>query len=147
MIKAAELRIGNLLHWNADHGGAGIVEVVELDKYSEFGFTAEGDARHPHDNDNEEIEGIPLTPEILEACGFEFHSTFEQYQIQRDLYLIVGDRFGHIEKWKVLHEPFNEEWKYSAGDHRHVTIKYLHQLQNIYFALAGCELTIKTLTT
>lgn len=62
-------------------------------------------------------EGIPLTPEILEKCGFVQTSaaTFGNG--------IIGIYFGE------------GEYFYNHGKG-----KYLHQLQNLYFALTGEEL-------
>lgn len=63
---------------------------------------------------------IPLTPEILEKCGFEKCSC-------------GGWKHGiHISKYD------NGKLYYKT-----VIIKYLHQLQNLYFALTGEELTFK----
>lgn len=139
MIKQTDLRIGNAVKLS-EEGELYFIRALNAIDTMLFQPTEVGVfSKIVH---YEELIPIPLTPEILESCGFEFHSIFEQYQIQRDLYLIVGDRFGHIEKWKVLHNPFNEEWKYSVGDHRHVAIKYLHQLQNLYHALTGTELSV-----
>ena len=68
---------------------------------------------------------IPLTEEWLEKFGFEEHgnyfekSIFRVFTTFRGFYLFIGE-------------------SYEYG-----TIDYVHQLQNIYFALKDEELTIK----
>ena len=70
------------------------------------------------------VEPIPITPEILEKFGFEKTDqfTFSKSGIKltpiRDLY-------------------FRAQFPIKAD------IKHLHQLQNLYFALTGEELTFK----
>lgn len=69
------------------------------------------------------LSGIELTPEILEKCKLpyiegEYHSPDVRYEEGIPLRLIGLDD-GWIGK----------------------EVKYLHQLQNIYFALSGEELT------
>ena len=68
-----------------------------------------------------DIKPIPLTEEILLKCGFE--------------------KLGLI-KYELNGVALNIKWS-SYFIHRFETeIKYLHQLQNLYFALKGEELEI-----
>lgn len=70
---------------------------------------------------------IPITPEILEACGFEYeHGQIEMYR-NNNIWMYwdgksLSANFGHIEQLDV-------------------EISTLHQLQNLYFALTNKELT------
>jgi hypothetical protein len=77
----------------------------------------------------ESFNPIPLTPEILEKCGFE-----------KD----IDDMY--LETKHILFVSYNDDefvhCKNTALDTL-VSIKYLHQLQNLYFALTGEELTFK----
>jgi hypothetical protein len=82
---------------------------------------------------------IELTPELLEKAGFEYHSQERKYEIAIEYHKKIGDRFGHIEKWTI---GSKSEYKMSVGDHRFVTLKYVHQLQNLYYVLTGQELEI-----
>jgi hypothetical protein len=67
---------------------------------------------------------IPLTQEWLLKFGFEFKA--------------VGSEFiGHN---MILHNWLNSREYVSWGV---VKLKYVHQLQNLYFALTGRELTLK----
>lgn len=68
------------------------------------------------------ISGIPLTPEILEKAGFIKCSCGGYKTPELHLYI---DKDG-----------FMFDKKYRIG------IKYLHQLQNLIFALTGEELTV-----
>jgi hypothetical protein len=78
---------------------------------------------------------IPLTLEILEKCGFKsFRGLHFQLEIGGDsdlhlTYAITDDFYFTI---------------YTQGDQGKLPVKtqYLHQLQNLYFALTGNELTV-----
>lgn len=74
-----------------------------------------------------QITPIPLTEEWLVKFGFEKQmfepcNTYSKNRILID-WRVVGNRF--------------EEYFYKTE------VKYVHQLQNLYFALTGEELTIK----
>lgn len=76
------------------------------------------------------IQPIELTEEIFIKCGFEY-----------DKFLIIHSKLGGI----YLSEPFREAdyflIKSNSGD-KISSIKYLHQLQNLFFILTGEELQI-----
>jgi len=80
---------------------------------------------------------IPLTPEILEKCGFgenpqHEHPAFDEYSLLSNNRFAIGDFNGEywvvdgIDQWLLEHK-----------------IYYLHQLQNLYFALTGEELKVQ----
>ena len=113
MIQANELRVGNYVQ---DSCG-------RYDKCNNIRY------------DWDSAFGVPLTPEILEKCGFkkrdeEFNSLF---------------RLGKVQVYtQVYSENNNIFFAYSFGyDIEETEIKYLHQLQNLYFALTGEELNIQ----
>lgn len=80
------------------------------------------------------LKPIPLTEEILLKCGFElkgiifrinngFANQFDvNYSLSRNVYYYDSSKYG----------IYNE-----------VKLKYLHQLQNLYYCLTGEELNIK----
>ena len=72
---------------------------------------------------DERYEPIPLTPEILETCGFVFESGID-YVIKETGFAVYFDD-GNCEL---------------ANHDYPVHIKHLHQLQNLFFALTGTEL-------
>jgi hypothetical protein len=74
---------------------------------------------------------IALTPEILEKCGFKLLSDF--YGLQHT--------YGYI---AILFENSTLMIEDLHDDSVNIKApKYLHQLQNLYFALTGEELQIK----
>ena len=112
-MKASELRIGNWIY---------------LPSKSKKYQISSG-------HDIEEIEGsddarpIPLTPEWLERFGFE-----RVLHDERDWY---NYPLGLI-------NPLNnyEDHGYMMAGEFDLDIRYVHQLQNLFFALTGEELTI-----
>lgn len=84
---------------------------------------------------------IPLTEEILLKCGF-FLNHVDQLSIMlnsMDKHLelnaeIQGNYFFSINQIEEFGHPSNITLNY---------IKYLHQLQNLYFVLTGEELNFK----
>jgi hypothetical protein len=130
MIKASELRIGNLLSFKGK-----IMKVSGIEPTNK-GIYLEGD------DGKFALEGpatIPLTPEWLKRCGMELRKDDKVWQIQ-----VGNTSYLEIE----AEDPFMagvtpETWRdlcpvYIWGD-----VKYVHQLQNLYFALTGEELEIK----
>lgn len=81
----------------------------------------------------DEAEGIPLTPELLEKLGFEK----SQFYVERVGTAFVWKR-GKIRFLLDLENIFF----HSGTDAK---LPFLHQLQNLYFALTGEELDIKPL--
>ena len=83
--------------------------------------------REYNDEHLEDYEPIPLTEEWLIKFGFEY-----------------SDLNGDSGLWKI--PPFQIYGKYNQFiyDYR-LDVNYVHQLQNLYFALTGEELTIKTI--
>lgn len=130
MIKANELRVGNIIEQYGKH-----VIVDGIDK------------KHRKDNDyyirvkeDKEIgywfnqfKPIPITEDLLLKCGFElkgiifrinngFANQFDvNYSLSRNIYYYDWSKYG----------IYNE-----------VELKYLHHLQNLYFALTNEELQI-----
>lgn len=128
-MEANELRIGNWIlakGWDEDFGG-NIVGDSEGDEYTKVDsnvikYIDEG-------NTMTHYEPVPLSPEILEACGFIKHQFITGYEID-SMYGILCFIDGG--------------WQIYDNDDGYVNnpIKYLHQLQNLYFALCGEELKI-----
>lgn len=119
MVNAKELRLGNYIRWRHPIMGWANVEVI-------------GDAIQNCSQFPNSYEPHPLTKELLtEWCGFE--------ERQTTIYL---------EKNEILFRYKNEEISISGifeGDESIYpkNMQYLHQLQNLFFALTGTELLIK----
>jgi hypothetical protein len=100
-MKANELRIGN---WVRYHHNGGFI-----------------DAQIFHLTDEDiNVLPIPLSPEIIEKCGFE-----DEYGNGR--YYFDGLEYYDGKLWFRTSE---------------IKIQYLHQFQNLYFALTGEELEV-----
>lgn len=114
-MEANELRIGNYF----DHNGE--VDTVNPNTIAEL-----------FDADRSWINPIPLTEEWMVKFGFEKHKGTISYDKDKlSIYLgetILSEKLGrtYFNSWAIL--------EYSP--------KYVHQLQNLYFALTGEELTI-----
>ena len=126
MLKANELRIGNYYMF-ADYEGIVYRSIQEI-KHNQFGLI--GDC----DGTNFEIcKPIPLTQEWLSKFGFTIKDT--QYA-----YLNLPNKGAYI---YINHNGTgialeNDEFELSYP----IELKYVHQLQNLYFALTGEELVV-----
>lgn len=92
------------------------------------------------DYDFNDLEPIPLTPEILEKCGWvtlDAESDIMTWGPEDDSFSISNN--GGLDDER--NQPY-----YFACDRNFIElkreIKYLHQLQNLYFALTGEELPV-----
>lgn len=134
MIKRAELRTGNLFHNNL--GAISILFVREIREDAIIGKELDGVFNGSFDE--EDISGVPLTEEWMLKFGFENvddEIDFSQWRINDDIpFQIFGNGSDKQEPFKYAYE-FNHEEKT-------IEIKYVHQLQNLYFALTGNELTL-----
>jgi hypothetical protein len=115
-MKANELRIGNIIKLSESN------EIFMAYEICSSGFRVR--------NKNEDtwieewqFEGIELTEELF--LKFGFFKKARLYFLYKDLKITVSD--GKF---------------YFFTFHFDVELKYVHQLQNLYFALTGEELTI-----
>lgn len=129
-MKANELRIGNLLcvslksgKGRESHIKIGVQDIVKIKEgIGSFNY-----------------KPIPLTEEWLVKFGFEKHfiNDSELY-----FYRIKTLSHGHI-SFYFNSKGFNCDLGTTSGYHFGTTqIQHVHQLQNLYFALTGEELTL-----
>lgn len=79
-----------------------------------------------------QIKPIPISPEILIACGFrEGEKNQSNFVIDLPDDNLLGYEWGNFEHHIDLNGMFLPQ-----------KFKYLHQLQNLYFALTGKELEL-----
>jgi len=119
-MKANELRISNKLQ--KDNGE--VFTVLRLDNTNDVLVEEQRVLTLGYN-----LFGIPLTEEWLLKFGaivYDFDHQPNQYRISERLFVT---RDGHF-------------YDYGAN----VKLLYIHQLQNLYFALTGEELTIKETT-
>jgi hypothetical protein len=89
------------------------------------------------------IEGLVLTPGILEKAGFEHHYYKAEDEAETDSeWWTIRAGKSLWGKNEITIVKFDEGLKYSCHDTR-AECKYVHQLQNLYFALTGEELSIQ----
>lgn len=123
-IDVKELRIGNYYEWSFIASmGIGvdfIKDGKDIDRYQNL--------REP----------IPLTAEVLLACGFK-NPQGDYWMKDNDLLLAFDSCWWWTNSW----EPDGEFGFEALATYRE--INYLHQLQNLYHALTGKELTYNTL--
>ena len=74
-------------------------------------------------------EGIPLSEEILGKCGFVLDKGvgvwFETKQYNKDKTSVA------------IWDSHAMNYKWSMADNKHISITYLHQLQNLYYSLTN----------
>lgn len=124
MIQANEARRGNWVLFDNRHFKIDVIseEFPTLDT-TEFGIGVV--------NWNN-IQPIPLTEEILLKCGFVLGMRLEDFVKGKYRFVEIkgGITYGEFSESGVFY--FNTKTK----------IQYLHQLQNLYFALTGQELEV-----
>jgi hypothetical protein len=153
MIPAKELRIDN---WVKRNDMDGVFTIRSLCKDRVFPI-------HLIDHDNQrnvhygcectlsELEPIPLTPEILEKCGFEeaIFTDGEKYWLKDETDYSPHPRNLKI-PWKCYRVCYYmNDWyfevhkdKYGHTPSIQTKIHSVHQLMNLYFALTNTELNI-----
>ena len=117
VMKASELRLGN---WVECLSSTQQVQGVKM-----YGDCSEVDLTAIHWIDDVDIKPIPLTEEWLLKFGFE---TKDKVFWDVGNFRVGQDRWGGYDY---------------VSRRVDIDLKYVHQLQNLYFALTGEELTIK----
>lgn len=134
MIRASELRIGNLVQSDPILGFEPEPRVYEVTGL----FIRQIDALPTHQADN--YSGIPLSEEWLVKFGFVKH--IEDFRLYRS-----GVVFKY-QKYAINEIPDNafDIWQITEDDDYiplRLSVRYVHQLMNLYHALTGEELSIK----
>lgn len=130
-MEAKGLRVGNKVQ---DNNGF-IFDVVSIFKDGTIYCDFEGNEGDVWEFDkNNPCQGIELTEEILLKCGFTLkglifrinnglpHQFDINYSLSRDMFYYDSSKYGIYTE---------------------VEIKYLHQLQNLYYALCNEELNVQ----
>lgn len=117
-MEAKEIRIGNLVECFQK-----VNEIVSIDSEDKIVKLKEGTLVHCDD-----ISPIKLTEEWLLKFGFKKNKTGFYSKGRLEFHTKYG--------WKIL-ENWVKDW-FGVSE-----IIYVHQLQNLYFALTGTELTFK----
>lgn len=119
-MEAKDFRIGNWFMIEGRQVRCGLAELVEIDD----GCSS--------------VSGIPLTPEILEKAGFVVEGTGSVKRYTKLDFegtgLVIDAEDGVVSVWVQIWSS----WDYI--DHK--SRLYLHEVQNLYFALTKEELEI-----
>jgi hypothetical protein len=150
-MKASELRIGNLFYISVNDGPRVVFGVRE----SWIFYFEEGELKHREVN-QQYCQPIPLTEEWLLKFGFIKLHHFGNYEFTKllndpvlgedksDLSIEVvhrSDDNRYIVRF-VLEPDYYDYEPSSVNYHSLQHIEYVHQLQNLYFALTGEELLL-----
>lgn len=117
MIKPQELRIGNYVEYNG--------EIIKLDG-SLFCCYIQNELEFP-------IKPIHITEEILLKFGFE----------KEGGYLSIGKLRGAITVCKAERESDSLCYRWFVNNIKMTDLHFVHQLQNLFFALTNEELIFK----
>jgi hypothetical protein len=134
MIDPKELRLGNAILeagelstvYSLNRGGITFYRINDINVHKDTGRVL--------DTHEDRFAPIPLSPAILEAMGFTpcFISQYQtRYEHKEHVFMEVqvwnGGKINLLYKSEVLR-----------------AILYVHELQNLYFAITGQELTLQT---
>lgn len=126
-LKATELRIGNLLLFN---DFIEQVSSIHYDNTIRLRKNKNTDVCHGcYDIYDIRIQPIPLTAEQLLKLGFE--ALYENYYI----------KYIAFYEFTYYYCSSGGCWKFELNGDR-IDINFVHQLQNLYFALTGTELEL-----
>lgn len=129
MIQPQELRIGNHVF---DIDG----DIMQIGDILDFGVKFKNTSLG---SIYEKINPIPLTEEIL--LKFGFNKEYQKGYIGID---VCNSDFVLTEPLKMGEWQTKYTFQFKTGSvHKFKEIEYVHQLQNLYFALTGEELQLK----
>ena len=123
MIKPSDLRLGNWVMYDNRYFQISMI----ADVFPELNTTEFGIGVVDYNN----ISAIPLSEEVLLKCGFEkgdFSKTYVRYSIGN---------------FNIIHDTDKGIFICDGIKYTLVCVEYLHQLQNLYYALTGEELEVK----
>jgi hypothetical protein len=124
MIDTRQLRIGN---WVLFHGEMQMIDWITLQ--GTIGLMGNG-----LPNNEEQIEAIPLTPEVLVKCGFEKDIADERNgRITYSILKMDGALSLEPDGWVCIITDVDGYYTQQIGR----SIQHLHQLQNLYTPSRG----------
>jgi hypothetical protein len=120
-----EFRLGNYVN------SVLINEVQKIDLWA-LRVIEEGNYQNSYHPDQKVFEPIPITETLLIKLGFDFYPN-----LGRRKFMNIGNL--------IIETNSNDNFPvyYTIQKELICFIKYIHQLQNLYFALVGEELTFK----
>lgn len=124
-MEATELRLGNKIYSNEFDidNGCDVLQIVDCDYY----------AIHEIFKGNKvnKYSPIPITENLLLKIGFEYSKTTDKFFIKDNTFGIstADNKFRFIQGNLVCQLILRD-------------LKYVHELQNLYYALTGNELSL-----
>lgn len=124
-MKSNEIRVGNIICFEAT---AHVVREIHREIVLHT-WAPSGGARYysPY----EEIDGFPLMLDWIPKLGF----------ILREKVWVFQPPLENI-GWRLSPSIVEDVWTLSRGDNEIALVRYIHEVQNIYFALTGEEIKI-----
>lgn len=133
MIQVTEFRIGNYLLVKGAVQQLSAIGIAGDDEGTGplIGYLSEGVLNYERAS-SDRVQGVPLTDDLLQQCGFSFHTHFHYWQKPNEVLGTGVDMELDSDHTAMdfSHRPILKE------------IKYLHHLQNLYFALKRKELPV-----
>ena len=126
MIKANELRIGNKLNFLGD-----VVTFKNITEIREDGIFWIKTFEPKIESKNFHFKPIEITEEWLLKFGFKNKNGQNRYELKHIGMVLLNDSVC-----VTMYDAYNEV------DNSLVLLNYIHQLQNLYFALVGSELQL-----
>jgi len=139
MIQANEIKVGNIFHNNS----SGLNFTVTKENISDVLNNLE--LKLMSNPPKDIIVGVPLTEEILLKCGFK-RNTYQHFEFGEYVYFTYEIDCNYELSINIGKGVKRLSIDFFDGDKNSTVpinnIKYLHQLQNLYFALTNQELQI-----
>ena len=129
-MKSTELRIGNYLQ---DKATKTLLKVIELTEKGIITYVIDR-SKFPLAK-GWGLEPIPLTEEILLKCGF---GKSDEHEMGHN----YNESFGFYYDYHFKRFRLECDDGIKHGAEMDISIHFLHQLQNLYFALTNEELTV-----
>lgn len=139
MIKPNEIRLGNWYNHKANWSYRNKEEIEYSFEWEDLDWVALSECKL----ELTDIQPIPLTPEVLEKCGFR------ESKKQPVHFINLGNPAKQLELLKsgeYFYPSIYQAAEVSSENDGTVyvnRIQYLHQLQNLIYALTGQELEYK----
>lgn len=137
-MKAEELRIGNYV--KIDEGIGKVAFIMDKNFCNEYAnddynITVEMGDGIFREEEEDKVEGIPLTEEILLNCGFEYINT----DYKEAGMASPPDEFSN--RYRIVY--FKNDFKLVLNTWNWNSVKYVHEFQNLFFAIARMNLNIQ----
>lgn len=134
MINANELRIGNKVK-------QAFATLTILELYTEKCLCT--DFNRTNICTYKKLDPIPLTPEILEKCGFERVKPKDDDWWTHPMLSFMNGYYLPYNSWTSANCFEIKSDKFPEVVTHYTEAKHLHQLQNLFFCLTGTELNYR----